>query len=130
VLVVSFFKNIFRSPKLFPFPAPFSLSPVVPPLFRSLAQKNHLHRLKNHSQIQRDRKVLDIEKIELQLALGIFYAGSIAVLDLRPSCQSGTNGVPLGEERQAGLEQIAEVRLLGPWTHQTHLSAQYVEKLR
>src|SRR4029077_11514432 len=99
-------------------------------LFRPFTKKNDLDRFKNDGQVERDREVFDIEEVQLQLPLRIFHGGTVLVLDLCPSGDSRTDGVPLRKEIKSGFQQLAEIGLLRPRTHQAHGAAQDVEELR
>src|SRR6478672_394894 len=74
--------------------------------------------------------MLDIEKIEFQLSLGVFHRRSVLVLHLRPAGYSRTHRVPLCKKWKLLFQQFAEIRLLRTRSNQTHFSVQDVEKLR
>src|SRR5713226_1890885 len=65
------------------------------PLFRPAAVEYHLGRLKENGEVQQDGHVLDVEKIILQLDLGLFDAGAVLILDLRPAGDAGPHRVAL-----------------------------------
>src|SRR5262249_6645260 len=120
-----FCKKTFSTPA-FPPPAKAGITHLL----RPFTQQDHFDSLKNDGQVERDRKMFDIEEIELQLPLRVFNGRTVLILDLRPSGKPRTDCVPLRKEIQAGVQQFAEIRLLRPWTHQAHGAAQNVEELR
>src|SRR5262245_11484031 len=66
---------------------------------RAPAQDDRFHRREQDDHVERDRHVLDVEQIVLELLEGILDAGAVGVLNLRPAGQSGPNDMTLTVER-------------------------------
>ena len=50
-------------------------------------------------------------------------------MDLRPTCEAGSDRIPERIERDLFLQLRGEFRPLRPWTDQAHLAAQNIEEL-
>ena len=64
-----------------------------------MPQHDGLDRREDDEQVERDRQVLDVEQVVLQLLDRVFDAGAVGVAHLRPAGQPGPDDVALAIER-------------------------------
>src|SRR5206468_4104274 len=84
--------------------------------------------LEDDDDIERDRHVLDVEQVVLQLLDRVFDAGAIRIADLRPARQPGLQYVPLtivGDLLDKLLHELGPFR---PGTHEAHVTAEDVHR--
>src|SRR5215468_9063652 len=74
--------------------------------------------------------MFDVEEIQFKFADGIVDGGNVSVLDLCPPCDAWPHLVSLGKKGYFLFQEIAEIRLFRARSHQTHIAAQYIQKLR
>src|SRR5688572_14670380 len=89
-----------------------------------------LDRFEENEEVQRQRQVLDVVQVVLQLLERAFYAVGVVVADLRPSCYSRFEDVTLTVERDLVRQTRYEFGALGPRADQTHLATEHVPQLR
>ena len=64
-----------------------------------LSQQDGLDRLEDDEQVERERQVLDVEEVVLQLLQRVLDAGAVGVAHLRPAGEPGPDDVALAVER-------------------------------
>ena len=98
---------------------------------RNAAPEEHgLDRREDDEQVERDRQVLDVEEVVLQLLHRVFDARAVGVAHLRPSGQAGPDDVALAVERNLLGQLLDELRPLGPRADEAHVADQHVPQLR
>ena len=97
---------------------------------RPLPQDDGLDGFEDDEEVERDRQVLDVEEVVLQLLHRVFDAGAVGVAHLRPAGQAGLDDVALAVERNLAVKLLHELRALGPRPHEAHVAAQHVPQLR
>src|SRR5208282_4095443 len=98
-------------------------------LFRPALPHYNLRGFEENGQIHRERHVLYIEQIILQLGLCLFDGTAVLVLYLCPASNPGTNGMAKPIERRLRLEHFTENGPFGAGADEAHLSTQYVDYL-
>src|SRR4029079_404576 len=74
--------------------------------------------------------VLDVVEVVFELVGGVFDAGAVRIVDLRPTGEARLHQVPLIVKRDFVRQLLDELGTLGPRTDERHFSAQDVPKLR
>src|SRR5256885_195709 len=74
--------------------------------------------------------MLDVEEVVLELRLGLFYACTILIFDLSPSCDSWTNRMPQAIVRNLFFQHGHEFWSFRPRSDDAHFAAKDVDKLR
>src|SRR4249920_2007005 len=67
-------------------------------LARALAKQHHLRSLEKNDQVKKQRMILDVINIELQLLHCVVHRRPVGIADLRPSCYARLHRVPAGIE--------------------------------
>src|SRR5258708_30228436 len=94
------------------------------------SQKDCLDRFEHDEQIKTDGQVLDVVEIVFELLFCLLQGRSILVSNLCPACQSRTNDVAQFIEWNFAIEPIHELWPLGSRTNESHVSPEYIPKLR
>lgn len=99
-------------------------------LARAEAGNDGVQGFKQYQHVQRKGKMLDVVKIVLDFNLGFVFVAGIALGNLRPAGKAGFDDVAVAVKRDAALELIDKIFLLGARADQTHVALQDIEKLR
>src|SRR5205823_2358689 len=93
-------------------------------------QDHRLQRLHDDDEIERNRKILDVVEIVLELFNRVFDACPIRVADLRPAGHARLDYVTLAVERDA-LRQLAhELGAFRSRSDETHFPDEHIPQLR
>src|ERR1700722_4566335 len=92
---------------------------------RAPAQQYDLDGLEHDQNVQADRSVLNVEKIELQFFLGVLNRISVLVADLRPTGNSRTHHMADPVIRQFPGKPFHKLRTLRTRPHKSHVALQH-----
>src|SRR6185503_14767866 len=88
-----------------------------------------LDRLEHDVEVERERQVLDIEEVVLQLLQRVFLAGAVGVVDLCPTRQARPDDVTLAVEGDFARELVDELRPFGQRPHEANLPHENIPQL-
>src|SRR4030095_4464746 len=99
-------------------------------LLRPFPEEHHPYRFGEDQQVENQRVVLDIEKVELKLALRILDRGAVRVTNLRPPSQARLDAVPHVVEAHLLAQLFDESRPFRSRTDEAHVAIKDVDQLR
>src|SRR5262245_4736187 len=97
---------------------------------RSAGEEDHLDGLDDDEEVQKQRAVLDVVQVVLELLAGLLERCAIVVPHLRPPGDPGSDDVPEHVERDSLLKLADEDRAFRARPDQAHVTAQDVDELR
>src|SRR5687768_4437727 len=80
--------------------------------------------------INENRPVADIVEIIFELNESIAFCATIAIVNLRPACDSGCDCQPRAVKGNSSLQPLHKVRAFRARSNHTHLSAKDIDQLR
>src|SRR6476661_7395535 len=96
---------------------------------RSFVQQYDTGRFDEYSAIKAQREVFYVVEIVLQLDMGLFFSGRVAITDLCPSGDSRSHRVAQIVIGNFVSKFLYEDRPLWTRSHQTHFSLPHVDQL-
>src|SRR5215475_15890188 len=93
-------------------------------------EQHDARRFKQNDRVEKRRLIFNVIKIVLKFLPRVIERRAIWVTDLSPTGQPRFHQMALGVIRDALFELLDELRAFRARPDQTHLAAQYVEKLR
>src|SRR6187399_879745 len=93
---------------------------------RAPSEQNGLECLQNDEEVEEHGRVLDVEKVVLQLLERVLRTGAVGVAHLCPARDAGPHHMPLTVVRDLFRQFGDELRTLRPRPDQAHLAAQHV----
>src|SRR5882672_9765408 len=102
---------------------------LQPGLARTLAKQDDLRGLEKDDEVQEQRVILDVVKIELELLHGVVDRRSVGVADLGPTRYARFHRVPARVEGDLPAELAHERGALGARADEAHIAAQYIDEL-
>src|SRR5207244_941768 len=97
---------------------------------RALSGQHDTDRFEQYDDVKKERVVLDVVEVVLELLHRILERRAVVVADLRPSGDAGLYAVADRVIRDFAGELVDEIGALGPWADEAHVAPQHVEELR
>src|SRR5882762_134589 len=126
-------KAAIQPPSAAPVATKSSAITPLPPSDRSVrafSKQNHAHRFEEDQHVKKQRMVLHVVEIELQLGPCLLDRSAVRVPHLRPARQTRLDAVAQIVEGNLFLQLRDEVGTLWTWPDKAHLAAHHVEQLR